>query len=211
MAMPCSSQGTAAAYSDPRQRCTPRRVTALASSGPGSEAAAEAEDAPSGERPGPVTIEAAAVDLRAKAPVVDVVGNGHNGFAVLCIEDNEASLRLLERVLARRPGTEVIPAPDGTSGVQLAQVRHPGLVLVDLNLPDMSGLDVVRTLTEAPSTRTIPIVVLSAESGRRQRANAIAAGARDYLTKPFEIDDLLAIVDAAREGARAGQAAGNSS
>jgi CheY-like chemotaxis protein len=75
------------------------------------------------------------------------------------------------------------------------------MVLVDLHLPDMSGLDVVRALAAEPLTKDLPIVVLSADADRQQTDRAIAEGARAYLSKPFQIESLLALVDALRREA----------
>jgi CheY-like chemotaxis protein len=119
-------------------------------------------------------------------------------FEVLYIEDNPSSLRLVERVLHRRPGVAMIAAGDGRTGVDLARRRHPALVLVDLHLPDMTGADVLRALTHDPATCDIPVVALSAGGRRDQGEHLRAEGARAYLTKPFEIDELLGLVDTVR-------------
>jgi len=122
-------------------------------------------------------------------------------FEVLYIEDNPASLRLVERILTRRPGVTLIPAMQGRLGMQLAVQRRPGMVLVDLHLPDMAGLDVVRALSAEPLTKELPVVVLSADADRQQSERAVAEGARAYLSKPFQIEALLALVDALRREA----------
>jgi DNA-binding response OmpR family regulator len=118
-------------------------------------------------------------------------------FEVLYIEDNPSSLRLVERVLARRPGVSMIPAMQGRLGIQLAAQRQPALILVDLHLPDMPGRDVVRALTGDPATAAIPVVVLSANAVRPYGTDRIE-GARAYLTKPFQIEDLLGLIDEVR-------------
>ena len=147
-------------------------------------------------------------DLRlAPAPDLDAVATADDGleidvetfpFEVLYIEDNPASLRLVERILSRRPGVTLIPAMQGRLGMQLAVQRRPGMVLVDLHLPDMTGLDVVRALAAEPLTKELPVVVLSADADRQQSERAVNEGARAYLSKPFQIDALLSLVDGIR-------------
>jgi DNA-binding response OmpR family regulator len=125
---------------------------------------------------------------------------GSSPFEVLYIEDNPASLRLVERILRRRPGVTMIPAMLGRLGVQLAVQRQPAMVLVDLHLPDMSGSEVVRVLANGDATRHIPVVVMSANAVRPQDRDPLVEGAHAYLTKPFPIQDLLALVDDVRGG-----------
>jgi CheY-like chemotaxis protein len=124
-------------------------------------------------------------------------------FEVLYIEDNPSSMRLVERVLHQRSGVAMIAAGDGRTGMDLARRRHPALVLVDLHLPDMTGTDVLRALTSDPDTCDIPVVAISAGGRRDQDERLRAEGARAYLTKPFEIEDLLGLVDTIREEADA--------
>jgi PAS domain S-box-containing protein len=143
------------------------------------------------ERPGLAVAEPSA---RAGAPVAGTV---------LYIEDNVSNVRLLEAILALRPGVELIPAMQGRLGLELARKHRPDLVLLDLNLPDMSGDDVLRDLWADEATRGVPVVVLSADATRAQVRRLLGAGAREYLTKPFDIDRLLALVDealASRQG-----------
>jgi signal transduction histidine kinase len=150
-------------------------------------------------------------DLRlAPAPSTETEGEGDRDalvdadavpFEVLYIEDNPASLRLVERILSRRPGVTLIPAMQGRLGMQLAVQRRPGMVLVDLHLPDMGGLDVVRALAAEPLTKELPVVVLSADADRQQSERAVREGARAYLSKPFQIESLLALVDTLRREA----------
>ena len=110
----------------------------------------------------PAVPSEAEIDTVARAAAAGAAGAGGEApFEVLYIEDNPASLRLVERVLARRVGVTMIPAMQGRLGVQLAAQRQPAMVLVDLHLPDMSGRDVVRALAGEAATRHIPVVVLS--------------------------------------------------
>jgi PAS domain S-box-containing protein len=114
---------------------------------------------------------------------------------VLYIEDNLANVRLVERILEHRPNVELIVAMHGQLGLDLAAEHTPDLVLVDLNLPDISGHVLLHRLRADPHTREVPVVVVSADATPGQIASCKAAGADDYLTKPFEIPAFLALVD----------------
>jgi PAS domain S-box-containing protein len=118
---------------------------------------------------------------------------------LLHIEDNLSNLTLVERVLAQRPGIEVVAAMQGRLGLELAREHHPVLVLLDLHLPDMDGEQVLQRLREDPVTASIPVVIVSADAtpGRVQRL--VSAGAVGYLTKPIDVRELLRLLDDAVE------------
>jgi CheY-like chemotaxis protein/anti-sigma regulatory factor (Ser/Thr protein kinase) len=115
---------------------------------------------------------------------------------VLYVEDNLSNLRLVERVLSRRPAVRLLSAMQGRLGLELAQEHRPGLILLDLGLPDLRGEEVLRRLREDPRTGHIPVVVISAEASAGQVERLLAAGARGYLTKPIDVRELLKILDA---------------
>jgi CheY-like chemotaxis protein len=114
---------------------------------------------------------------------------------VLYIEDDLVNFTLVERILEFRPALKLLHASRGETGVGLAQIHHPKLILLDLNLPDMHGSEVIQKLQSDPSTAQVPVVVLSADATPSQIERLLAAGARNYLTKPFDIDPFLAVVD----------------
>ena len=114
---------------------------------------------------------------------------------VLYIEDNLSNLRLVERVLAHRPGIRVLPAMQGRLGLDLAREHRPALIFLDLQLPDLPGHEVLRHLQGDPRTREIPVLVISADASPGQIQRTLAAGARAYLTKPLDVRGLLAAVD----------------
>ncbi|MGH9315174.1 MAG: response regulator, partial [Vicinamibacterales bacterium] len=116
---------------------------------------------------------------------------------VLYVDDNRSNARLLERVLARRPGVRLSAAALGADALAAARLERPDLILLDLHLPDMHGGEVLRALKDDETTRDIPVAILSADatSGREQRL--IDAGAIAYLTKPMEIARVLRLVDEA--------------
>ncbi len=114
---------------------------------------------------------------------------------VLYIEDDPVNFTLVERILEFRPTLKLMHARCGEMGVELAQVHHPRLILLDLNLPDIHGSEVLRRLQNEPGTAKVPVVVLSADATPSQIERLLTAGARNYLTKPFDIDPFLAVVD----------------
>ncbi len=111
---------------------------------------------------------------------------------VLIVDDDRQLLRALRINLVAR-GYEVVLAPDGTSGLALAGQHRPDLVIVDLGLPDIDGVEVV---TGIRGWSAVPIIVLSARHAEQAKVNALDAGADDYVTKPFGIDELLARIRA---------------
>jgi CheY-like chemotaxis protein len=114
---------------------------------------------------------------------------------VLYIEDDPVNFALVERILEHRPGVKVLQAKRGETGVSLAQTQGPKLILLDLNLPDIHGAEVLQRLQQSSTTAQVPVVVLSADATASQIERLLSAGARNYLTKPFSIQPLLAVVD----------------
>jgi signal transduction histidine kinase/ActR/RegA family two-component response regulator len=118
-----------------------------------------------------------------------------NEKRVLYIEDTIANVRLIEEILQSRPSIRLIPAMMGQLGLELAREHDPDLILLDLHLPDLNGEEVLAQLRADERTRDIAVVILSADATRRQLAPLLAAGARDYLTKPIGVRHLLEVVD----------------
>jgi two-component system KDP operon response regulator KdpE len=112
---------------------------------------------------------------------------------VLVVDDEPQILRALGINLRAR-GYEVDLAPDGEQALSLAASHHPDVVILDLGLPGIDGVDVIRGLR---GWSTVPIVVLSVRDGERDKVSALDAGADDYVTKPFGMDELLARLRAA--------------
>jgi CheY-like chemotaxis protein len=113
---------------------------------------------------------------------------------VLCIEDDPHNARLIERVLRRLPGVEVLVAGTGRHGIQAAVDDRPDLILLDNHLPDAGGGQILGWLGAAPQTAAIPVVMVSGDSGGLAADDFLAAGAADVLTKPVDIHELLATV-----------------
>jgi hypothetical protein len=116
-------------------------------------------------------------------------------YCVLCIEDNPSNLRLVEAIFRSRPEIKLLTALQGGIGLDLAHQHEPDLILLDLNLPDMHGKEVLSRLQESASTREIPVVVVSADATLKQVERLMAAGARAYLTKPLNISHFLKTLD----------------
>jgi CheY-like chemotaxis protein len=112
---------------------------------------------------------------------------------LLVIEDEDSIAQLVAHIL-RREGYEVELAPDGQAGLEAARARRPDLVLCDLMIPRVHGFEVIRSLRSAPMTRRLPIIVLSAKSYAPDRRKALELGASAFLPKPFQADELVALV-----------------
>jgi two-component system, OmpR family, KDP operon response regulator KdpE len=107
---------------------------------------------------------------------------------ILIVEDDRALLRALTIGL-RTQGYDALPAADGRSALDAVREDGPDLLILDLGLPDMSGLDVLRDVRERGDT---PVIVLSARSSSQEKVQALDLGADDYITKPFSVEELLA-------------------
>ena len=114
---------------------------------------------------------------------------------ILYIEDNLYNVQLVERLLLQRPDIQLVTSVQGTPGIEIAQGRHPELILLDVHLPDINGYDVLERLRTDPTTSNIPIVVLSADATPGQVRRFRDAGANEYLTKPLDLKLLLGLID----------------
>jgi two-component system, cell cycle response regulator DivK len=109
---------------------------------------------------------------------------------VLCIEDSDDNLYMLHRRLSRA-GFDVKVARTGAEGVEWAKTSQPDLIVMDLNLPGLNGWEATRRLKGQPETKQIPIIVLTVETSRKSRDDAIAAGCDDFLQKPIDFGTLV--------------------
>jgi two-component system cell cycle response regulator DivK len=108
------------------------------------------------------------------------------GQRILVVEDNERNLKLIRDVL-QFAGYEIVEASSGEQGVALAQDCEPDLVLMDLQLPQMDGMEALRLLRTSPRTRDVPVVAVTAFAMREDRERAFGAGFDGYLEKPISI------------------------
>jgi CheY-like chemotaxis protein len=114
---------------------------------------------------------------------------------VLYIEDNLSNFKVIKRILTERPQIKLLPAMQGSIGLDLACQHLPDLILLDLNLPDIPGDVVLHRLRAEPATREIPVVVLSADATSSQIDKLRAAGIEHYLTKPIDLQRFLSVLD----------------
>ncbi len=116
---------------------------------------------------------------------------------LLYVEDNPANLKLVEQLISRRPDIRLLSARDGGLGVQLARTHRPAVILMDINLPGISGIDALKILREDPVTAHIPVIALSANAMPRDVEKGLQAGFFRYLTKPIKINEFMDTLDTA--------------
>ena len=116
-------------------------------------------------------------------------------LSLLYIEDNESNVALLDKILRRRPDWRLIHAGHGQLGLELASSNPPDLILLDQQMPDMPGIEVLRRLKSASATSHIPVVAVSADATPGQIDRLEAAGAYKYLPKPIDVEELLVLLD----------------
>jgi PAS domain S-box-containing protein len=121
---------------------------------------------------------------------------------LLYVEDNPANLTLIEQLVARRPDMRLLSAKDGNLGIQLARTNQPDVILMDINLPGIGGIEALRILRADPATAHIPVVALSANAMPRDIEKGLQAGFFRYLTKPIKVDEFMQTLDVALEFAR---------
>ena len=110
---------------------------------------------------------------------------------VLVVEDNPWNVRLLERLFSRRPELRLEVAMTGSRGLELAGEHRPDLILLDLNLPDLSGEEVLHRLRRDPALREVPVLMLSGDAMPASVERMKQLGVRDYITKPYVLETLL--------------------
>lgn len=118
---------------------------------------------------------------------------------ILIIEDNEKN-RKLERDLLQFKGYETIEAETAEVGIVLARARHPALILMDIQLPGMNGIEALAVLRGDPQTRDIPIIAVTASAMRQDKDNILAAGFDNYQIKPLDIKAFLAVIEKTLSG-----------
>jgi CheY-like chemotaxis protein len=131
----------------------------------------------------------------APAQVLD----GARQRTLLYVEDNPANLKLVEQLIARRPDMRLLSARDGNVGIQLARANQPEVILMDINLPGISGIEALKILREDPATAHIPVVALSANAMPRDIEKGLQAGFFRYLTKPIKVNEFMDTLEVALE------------
>jgi len=121
-------------------------------------------------------------------------------YTVLYIEDNPANLRLITQLMARRSEINLSTSPDPVLGLELAVEHLPDLILLDINLPGMSGFEVLTKLKEKDETKNIKVIAISANAMPTDIEKGMAAGFDEYVTKPIDVSVLLKTVDNMLQG-----------
>jgi PAS domain S-box-containing protein len=118
---------------------------------------------------------------------------------LLYVEDNRANMQLVEQLIARRPDMRLLSAGDGMSGIALARTHRPAVILMDINLPGISGIQALKILREDPSTAYIPVLAISANAMPHDIKKGLEAGFFRYLTKPINVNEFMHALDEALE------------
>jgi len=121
---------------------------------------------------------------------------------VLYVEDNPANLELVEQLIARRPELRLLSAAEGAIGVEFARAYQPDVVLMDINLPGISGIEAMKILRADPSTAHIPIIALSANAVPHDIEKGLKAGFFNYLTKPIKVNQFMDALDVALDASQ---------
>ena len=128
--------------------------------------------------------------------------------ATILIIDDDTSVRKVAKVRLEREGYRVVAAADGDEGLQLAQMEHPQLILLDILMPRMDGREVLRRLKADPATHAIPVILLTVLEAQDELHEPIGPGYADRLSKPYNPDHLLQKVRALLAAAKPGRPAG---
>jgi PAS domain S-box-containing protein len=128
---------------------------------------------------------------------------------LLYVEDNPANLMLVEDLIARRPDIRLLSARDGNRGIEIARASRPDVILMDINLPGISGIKALRILADDPATSHIPVVALSANAIPRDIEKGLEAGFFRYLTKPIKVNEFMDMLDVALKFAKSESANAN--
>ncbi len=121
---------------------------------------------------------------------------------LLYVEDNPANLMLVEDLIARRPDIRLLSARDGNRGIEIARASLPDVILMDINLPGISGIRALKILAEDPTTAHIPVVALSANAMPHDIEKGLEAGFFRYLTKPIKVHEFMDTLDVALDFAK---------
>jgi PAS domain S-box-containing protein len=118
---------------------------------------------------------------------------------LLYVEDNPANLKLIEQLIARRADIRLLTARDGMLGIQLARTHRPDVILMDINLPGISGIEALKMLRDDPATAHMPVIALSANAMPRDIEKGLQAGFFRYLTKPIKVDEFMDTLEVAMD------------
>jgi PAS domain S-box-containing protein len=135
-----------------------------------------------------------------RAAVPSRLATGERRHTIVYVEDNPSNIAFMRELVEDLPSVELLTAPTAEIGLELIRGRLPKVVIMDINLPGMSGFEAVKRLREWPETRDIPVIGLSAAALARDTARAREAGFHRYLTKPVKVDELTETLERLLEG-----------
>ena len=118
---------------------------------------------------------------------------------LLYVEDNPANLKLVEQIIARRPDMHLLTAVNGNGGIEIARSSQPDVILMDINLPDINGVEALKILRSDAATAHIPVVTISANAMPRDIKKGLQAGFFRYITKPIKVNEFMDALDEALE------------
>jgi CheY-like chemotaxis protein len=149
-------------------------------------------------------ISAAAPQLKIQSGEVEAsvrpqLPDGALQHTLLYVEDNPANMKLVEQLIARCPNMRLVTAVNGTLGIEIARATRAQVILMDINLPGISGIEALKILREDPATAHIPVVALSANAMPRDIAKGLELGFFRYLTKPIKVKEFMDTLNAALE------------
>jgi CheY-like chemotaxis protein/nitrogen-specific signal transduction histidine kinase len=143
---------------------------------------------------------ATASDITNAPSAVDTtIDSSYHHRVIHYVEDNETNVELIRGVLGKRPQVALEVSGNGLDGLAAIRARPPDLVLLDMNLPDIDGLELLRHLKSNETTSGVPVIVISADAERARIQQALSLGAARYLTKPIDFGSFLSAVDEALE------------
>ena len=137
--------------------------------------------------------------VKAETGALPRITVGPARHTLLYVEDNPANMNLIEQIIERRPDIRLLTAVNGLLGIELARSARPQVILMDVNLPGISGIKALQILREDPATAHIPIVALSANAMPRDIAKGLEMGFFRYLTKPIKVKEFMITLNAALE------------
>jgi CheY-like chemotaxis protein len=118
---------------------------------------------------------------------------------LLYVEDNPTNLQLVKKIIARHPDLSLLTAVDGYSGIEIARVSLPDVILMDINMPGMNGYEALKILQSDPTTAHIPVLAITANAMPRDIKHGMEAGFFRYITKPIMVNELMEALNAALE------------
>ena len=136
--------------------------------------------------------------IESEIPATNYEAHNEEGdrlFTILCIEDNPANLKLIEDILTDYPEIEFLPATHAKMGIDIALSQKPNLILMDINLPDIDGIEALKRLKNFEETHEIPVIAMSANAMKKDIDRAMAEGFKTYITKPVDIGKFRKIIE----------------